>query len=202
MKENTVKSSFRTRLTYAGLCLACVTTLAVQGLVEARESYANLVSRILSAPPEGAEIREDMEQAILVAVNAYRKSKGVAALKPIAGTMRSAARAHAMDLLSTATMGHTASSGHDFASRMRALQPGKLFLPPMAENAARQRQAGLSATAKAQKLVLQWIGSQGHRKNLVNRTYTRVATGTVMRGNDVYAVQIFLGPEVKTNLNQ
>lgn len=202
MKEITMKSPRRIDFAYVRLCIACVIALTFTGQVEARETYIAFVSRILSAPPEGAEVREDMEQAILVAINAYRKSKGVAALKPIGGTLRFAARAHAMDLLSSGSMGHTASTGHDFASRMRALQPGQLFLPPMAENAARQRQAGLSAAAKAQKLVQQWIGSSGHRKNLLSRTYTRVATGAVLRGEDAYAVQIFMGPEVKTNLNQ
>jgi uncharacterized protein YkwD len=49
-------------------------------------------------------------------------------------------------------------------------------------------------------LVAQWIKSPGHRKNLTDRTYVSIAIGVVTSGDDIYAVQIFSGPQVKTNM--
>lgn len=105
-----------------------------------------------------------------------------------------------MDLYAQSGMGHVSSGGHDFESRMRALNKGQMFLAPMAENAARLRNSSLTDAKKAQALVTQWVKSSGHRKNMVNRTYMTVAIGVISQGDDVYAVQIFSGPEVKTNM--
>jgi uncharacterized protein YkwD len=166
----------------------------------ARETYAQYAQRLLSNAPEGSAVRADLESQVLAATNAYRESKGLPALKPAGKTLVFAARAHAMDLLSTGAMGHTASTGHGFESRIRALSGGQMVLAAMAENAARVRNSGLSDSQRAQRLVQMWVGSSGHRKNLVNKSYTAVAIGVVKRGDDVYAVQVFTGPTVKTNM--
>jgi uncharacterized protein YkwD len=166
----------------------------------ARETYVDYANRILVAAEDGAAVRPDLEAAVLRATNAYRASQGLPPLKPVKAKLLQAARAHAMDLLLHAEMGHTASTGHGFESRMRAFYPGQLMLPAMAENAARERKADVGDAAKAQRLVKQWIGSAGHRKNMRDRTYTSIAIGVVSRGDDVYAVQIFSGPVVKTNM--
>jgi uncharacterized protein YkwD len=168
--------------------------------VAARETYTEYANRILASEDGGTLVRPDLEAAVLRATNAYRASKGLAALKPVKAKLLLAARAHAMDLLLNAEMGHTSSTGHGFESRMRAFYPGQLALPTMAENAARLRNAQLADAAKAQRLVAQWIGSSGHRRNMTNRSYTTIAIGVVSRGDDVYAVQIFSGPQVKTNM--
>lgn len=176
--------------------------LAIQavGVAQAAEGYAVFAQRLLTHPPAGASIAPDIEATILAATNAYRASKGLPALKPAPAHLRMAARAQAMDLLQSASMGHTSSNGYGFASRMRALQPGNMVLPVMAENAARQRKPGLSDGQKARDIVQQWINSGGHRRNLANRSYVTIAVGAVKRGEDVYAVQIFAGPAVKTNM--
>jgi uncharacterized protein YkwD len=169
--------------------------------VQARETYGQMAERLLSTPPDGAEVRPDLETAILRATNAYRASKGLGALKPANAVLLKAARAHAMDLLATGGMGHVSSGGHNFESRIRALNQGKMFLSPMAENAARVRKGGLSDAQRAQALVQMWIKSSGHRRNLTNRTYVAVSVGVVVAGDDVYAVQVFTGPTVRTNIS-
>lgn len=166
----------------------------------ARETYVQFAQSILAQPPAGVEVRPDLEVAVLRATNAYRKSKRLPALKAAGETLQIAARAHAMDLLAQGAMGHVGSTGHDFASRIRAFHHGQMFLAPMAENAARLRNSELSDADKAEALVAQWIKSPGHRKNMANRTYVLVGVGVVSRGNDVYAVQVFSGPTVKTNM--
>lgn len=166
------------------------------------EGYRDFAERLLAAPPQGMEAAEDIERAIFQSLNAYRASKGRKALKRASPALQMAARAQAMDLLQSDAMGHAASTGHSFESRMRAMLGGPMFLPAMAENAARDRRKNVGSAAKAQGLMQQWIESPPHRKSLTDLTYAAVAVGAARRGDEVYAVQIFVGPETKTNLFQ
>ena len=177
--------------------LLIVSTVANAG---ARENYTQFAERILASPPAGAEVRADLEAAVLRSTNAYLSSQGLKPLKPANAVLLKAARAQAMDLLMQGGMGHVSGNGYSFESRIRAFHPGQMFLPVMAENAARLRNSGLSDSAKAQAIVQQWVKSSGHRKNMVNRSYVMVGVGVVSRGKDVYAVQVFSGPVVKTNM--
>jgi uncharacterized protein YkwD len=188
----------RNRLCAVAAALLLIVSAA--GFAEARETYVQYAERILADPPAGVTVRTDLEAGVLRATNAYLGENGLKPLKKTGGTLLTAARAQAMDLLIQGGMGHVSSTGHDFEARLRAFHPGQMFLTPMAENAARLRNSELSDSAKAQALVQQWIKSSGHRKNMVNRTYVSIAIGVVSRGKDVYAVQIFSGPVVKTNL--
>jgi uncharacterized protein YkwD len=196
-----ILSLFRfSRIGLQAVVLALLLIVVVGGQAEARETYVQFADRILASPPDGAEVRADLEVAVFRATNAYLSSEGLKPLKPANDILLKAARAQAMDLLLQGGMGHVSSTGYTFESRIRAFHQGQMFLAPMAENAARLRNSGLSDSAKAQALLQQWIKSSGHRKNMVNRTYMTIAVGVVSRGKDVYAVQIFSGPAVKTNM--
>jgi uncharacterized protein YkwD len=168
-------------------------------VAEARETYVNLARRLNAAPPKGVVYRPDLEAALLQLANRYRRGLGKAALAPNA-QLRIAARAHAADLLIQGAMGHVASTGQNFDSRMRALRGGALFLPAMAENAVRVRAKGLGDRQRLQNAMQLWIKSPSHRRALIDRSYRSVGTAVVMRGDQLYAVQIFSGPEVKTNI--
>jgi uncharacterized protein YkwD len=168
--------------------------------VQARETYASFASRLASTPPGNVALMEDMESAVLQATNAYRASKRLRPLKPANATLQTAARAQAVDLLQQGAMGHISSTGYDFAARIRALHPGQMFLPVMGENAARLRNTTMSESEAAQALVAQWIKSPGHRRTMSDQSYVTVAIGVAKRGRDIYAVQVFSGPIVKTNL--
>jgi uncharacterized protein YkwD len=71
----------------------------------------------------------------------------------------------------------------------------------MGENAARSTRRGLSDGEVAAYIVRQWIKSPSHRRAMISRDYLGVATGVARRGEDVYAVQIFVGPETRSNLS-
>jgi uncharacterized protein YkwD len=201
MKTSQILSFFRfTGIRLQAVAVALLLIVSLSGMACARETYRQYVERILAEPVEGAVVRDDLEAGVLRATNAYLTSKGLLPLKASTTVLKTAARAQAMDLLLQGAMGHVSGTGQDFESRMRALHPGQMFLAPMAENAARLRNSELSDAAKAQALVQQWIKSTGHRRNMVNRTYVTIAVGVVSRGKDVYAVQIFSSPVVKTNM--
>jgi uncharacterized protein YkwD len=166
----------------------------------AAESYFSFAQRVTGSPPEGVVFRPDLESVLFSEAQNYRTGKRSAKLFRVEGVLQMAARAHALDLLQQGVMGHTSSQGYSFDSRMRALHPGVMVLGSLAENAARDRSKGPADEAKARRMFQQWIKSSSHRKTLGDRTYIRLATGVVQKDNVIYAVQIFAGPEVKTNM--
>jgi uncharacterized protein YkwD len=167
----------------------------------ARETYLDFSARIVVQAQKEGDIRPDLENQIFSLVNRFRKSNGLPTLALDLAAQR-AARAHAMDMLLNNFMGHVSSTGHDFDSRMRALNGGALILPSMAENAARLTHAGKVDSAVATKLFEQWVKSPAHRKTLLSLDYLSVATGAVSKEGQVYADQIFTGPKSKSNMSR
>ncbi len=169
--------------------------------MQARDTYVMFAQKLTTPGRADARFRPDLERYLLGAANDYRRGKGVGRLGANSRNLI-AARAHAMDMALNDFVGHVSSNGADFESRVRAFRPGELFLPSMGENAARVSSGEPVSVAKASKLMTQWIKSASHRKALSSRSYMSVATGVVQKGNKLYAVQIFSGPEVKTNVRR
>jgi uncharacterized protein YkwD len=178
--------------------LVAVAALAGSGSAQA-EQYAALLSRLLAQGQAQNMFQPTVEARLQALLNAYRVAHGKPPLADDAA-LKSAARGHAADMALHNFMGHTASSGHDFDSRMHALRPGVMVLPAMGENAA-MRPAGGAADALAQQLFQAWLNSPPHLHTLMSRDYLRVATGVAVFGGKAYADEIFVGPEVHTNMN-
>ncbi len=179
-------------------CIAAFTLFL--GASEARETYVQFAGRITAEPQEG-RFRSDLESALVDMLNSYRRKNGFAAFG-VAGRLRLAARAHAMDMAINDFVGHQSSTGQGFDSRMRALNHGAMFLPSMGENAARERSMGGVDRAKAGRLFAQWVKSGSHRRLMLSRSFNVVYIGAVQKGNHLYAVITFSGPEVKTNVRR
>lgn len=154
--------------------------------------YRGYADALLVNLPEGVQFRPDLEQVLAGLANAYRRGE---TREPVLASdlFTAMARAHAADMLLNDFVGHRASTGHDFAMRVKVMQPPGLIFRAIAEVAARDRQKGPADAAKARRLFQQWIGSRPHRKALLNRGYRYVSTGAVQRGNVICAVQIFWG---------
>jgi len=157
------------------------------------KTYLETAQGLLRNLPADSRIREDLEAEIVAQANAYRRSKGAERLQA-SPLLRDAARAQALDMMLNGYVGHRASTGHGFDSRMRAFLKSPMQLPQMAENAARDTQKGEADAAKARRLFQQWVESRPHRKTLLNRGYKFVSTGVVQQGNKIWAVQIFFAP--------
>jgi uncharacterized protein YkwD len=140
-----------------------------------------------------------VEQRLLALVNGYRHAHGLAALTDDAG-LKGAARGHAADMALHNFLGHSATSGQDFDSRMHALRPGVMVLPAMGENAATMHPASSGEEAVAQQLFKAWLSSPPHLHTMLSRDYLKVATGVAVYNGKAYADQIFAGPAVQTNL--
>ena len=167
-------------------CLGLMWGLA-PALAGTYQDYALSLTRNL---PGDAKFRPDLEANLADLANAYRASKGKDALAA-SDLFLTAARAHAADMMLNNFMGHTASTGHNFDSRMRVFAGDITRFPAMGENAARQSQKTPVNAAKAQSLFQQWVKSGSHRRTLVSRDYGFVSTGVVQRGTTIWAVQIF-----------
>ncbi len=181
------------------MVLICWSLSAAFSEANARETYVQLVSRMAAAatPVE----RPDLENQLFQLANQYRKSRGLRGLS-LNQSLHEASLAHAMDMMQHNYMGHVASSGHDFDSRMRALRNGAMNLPSMGENAARLSHGDANDSQAAQKIFQQWLNSPPHRHALASRDYVSVATGVVAQDGKIYADQIFVGPEVQTNIGR
>ena len=83
--------------------------------------------------------------------NAYREEEGK---EPVTADpmLRALARAHAADMMLNDFMGHKASTGHDFASRVTAYVGDASRFPSIGENAARDTQKTPVDTKKARVL--------------------------------------------------
>lgn len=161
---------------------------------EARaETYYEVAQGLLRNLPGDARLRGDLEAVIFAEANSYRGSKGIGTLKA-SDQLQDAARAHAIDMMLNGFVGHKATTGQQFESRMRSFVGNALMMPRMAENAARDTQKGEADAGKARRLFQQWVKSRPHRRTLLNGSYSLVSTGVVQRGNKIWAVQIFFAP--------
>ena len=182
--------------------VVCLVVALSPALCSARETYVQASTRLAAQAEAEGLVRADLEAELYRLTNDYRKAKGVRALA-LDDVMLDDARAHALDMLQQASVGHVASGGQDFMARMRALHGGgMLVLPMMGENAARVSKPGVVDNAMAAKLFQQWVKSAPHRKALLSRDFVKLAVGAVSKGGQLYADQIFTGPELKTNMGQ
>ena len=153
-------------------------------------TYREFAAGLLHNLPDGARFRPDLEAVIAGLANRYRAGEGKAPLES-SGLFRDAARAHAADMMLNGFVGHRASTGHNFDSRMRVFAGDITRFPAMAENAARASGKGTADAAKARRLFQQWVKSSSHRRTLLKRDYRFVASGVVERDGELWAVQIF-----------
>ncbi len=153
-------------------------------------SYRDYALSLNANPPTGSKYRPDLEGELVALANAYRSEEGKHPLQADS-TFQAAARAHAADMMINGFMGHRASTGQDFDSRIRSFVEDITRYPGLAENAARDTQKSPVDARKARALFAQWVKSRPHRKALVSRNYQFVSTGVIQSGNKIWAVQIF-----------
>lgn len=181
----------RIRLILLTLCLVVGTIAAGLPIGPAIAGpYLDYATSLAQSPPDGSQYRPDLEDELLRLANAYRSKQGKRPLQA-GDEFLVAARAHAADMMLHNFVGHRASTGQEFQSRMAVFAGDITRFPSVGENAARDTQKGEADAAKARRLFQQWVDSRSHRKNLLNRSFQFVSTGVIQRGNKIWAVQIF-----------
>ena len=162
------------------------------GPVQAAESYEAYARRSVAGPPKGARFRPDLEKRLDELASTVRRREGREPLKA-SKKLRIAARAQALDVLKTGRVGHLSARGERFARRFEAFNDDDFSM--RGENVLRGRKVSPDAGAQAAHLMSVWLGSSGHRRNLMARGYEYVSTGVVEKGGLYYAVQLFWAPK-------
>ncbi len=113
-----------------------------------------------------------MSSAAIDAANAERVAAGLAALQSGAA-LNSAAVAHSIDQASHNTMTHTGSDGSNAGTR---LARSGFSASTWGENVA----AGYTSAAS---VVSGWMGSSGHRENILNPNVTYIGVAYAQAGD-------------------
>ena len=122
---------------------------------------------------------------IFAASNAARAAKGLAPLTFHTGLAR-AAQPLADAILASRRLSHGAD-GRDLAGRARA---ARYPYRRLAENIAWMTRAGDDQTMGDQFVAL-WLGSRGHRANLLDGGLRDIGVAVAINARDVAAVQVF-----------
>jgi uncharacterized protein YkwD len=167
---------------------------------EAAGNYAQYARSLLTSLPENSGARPDLEAYLDRMVSSYRQSNGRKGLIA-SDMMREAARAQAADMMFAGKSNHKSRAGHSFDQRFGAYVEAVELYRARGENAASERKKGLVDEAKARALFALWLGSSGHRRNLMKRDYEFVSSGVIQRGDELWAVQIFWSKPIPPDSN-
>ncbi len=132
---------------------------------------------------------EEIERLVLELVNENRRRAGRTNLAPD-DTLRDSARRHSDDMLLRNFFEHVNPDGAAPADRIARLHrrlvglTGENIWMGSGQDAARQREL-------AAEIVRDWMGSPGHRENILRPEYTHVGVGVAVKGGEVRATQNF-----------
>ncbi|MER5621346.1 CAP domain-containing protein [Streptosporangium sp. NPDC002544] len=129
------------------------------------------------APGGGSAVSEEVVRL----TNAERQKGGCAPLVSDP-QLRSAAQSHSADMAAKNYFSHTSPDGRDLTTRIKA--SGFSPMRAWAENIAMRQRTPAD--------VLQsWMGSTGHRANIMNCAYTHLGVGVATGSQGIYWTQIF-----------
>ncbi|KAG1703238.1 hypothetical protein DVH05_008148 [Phytophthora capsici] len=155
------------------LLLAVATTVCASAVYEAGNSTDNIDSNSTRYLEEAAT--SDFHIAMLNAVNKERASRGLPKLCAHR-ELQKAAQVHSADMARRNYLSHTGSDGSTASSRVRA--SGYRYTT-VAENIA----AGQSTVTK---VMSSWMGSSGHRANLLSTKYKMFGCGYAYSSSSKY----------------
>ncbi|MEM1237194.1 MAG: CAP domain-containing protein [Pseudomonadota bacterium] len=137
----------------------------------------------LAGPALACNFDDAVATEVVAATNAYRADQGRRALTIDAALTR-AARAHACELVETSRFSHDGANGSGVGDRVSASGYGWRFV---AENIALGQRG-------AQAVVSGWIGSRGHRRNLLSRDATQIGVASVPTSRGPMWVMVLAAP--------
>lgn len=132
-------------------------------------------------PPTGLD---PMLEDVLDLVNAERAARGLGAVVH-QGQLGSAAQLHSEDQARRGVLSHTGSNGSSPGDRIAA---AGYDYRGWGENIA-------SGSPSAESVMSAWMNSSGHRRNILNPTYTEIGLGLAdTAGGTPYWTQVFAQP--------
>ncbi|MBE6678111.1 MAG: SafA/ExsA family spore coat assembly protein [Ruminococcaceae bacterium] len=156
-----------------------------EGLIKANPQFKNpnliYPGQVITVPDsENAEYNGDAARAVLNSTNAYRAKNGLSSLS-LDAELCSVAQAKAEDMAAKGYFSHTSPS---YGSPAQMLKSFGISYRYMGENIAK-------GYPTAASVVDAWMTSEGHKANILGKSFTHLGVGYCSRGN--IWVQIFVG---------
>ena len=151
-------------------------TLALLLAVAAAPSSSHAASPCANADALPGQASEAvLAKATVCLVNRERKPRGMRALRTNRRLSR-AAVAHTRDMISQHYFEHVAPTGQNVVDRLLASgYLGKVRSWLVGENLA----WGIGSQSSPRQIVVSWMNSPGHRKNMLNRRFREIGIGVV-----------------------
>ncbi len=118
------------------------------------------------------------EAQVIALINSERANAGLGALSSN-GSLASAARGHSQDMATSNYFSHTGSDGSDLAGRLSSV--GYAYTA-----AAENIYAGAAQYNTPYSAVSSWMGSEGHRQNILFPSLTEIGVGYWCNPNSTY----------------
>jgi uncharacterized repeat protein (TIGR02543 family) len=170
---------------------SATTTITVNGNYSVRANFA----ADSSSPPEIGYTEAEAEALIIVLVNNERSQFGLATLSEDA-LLASLAREHSISMVVNGFFGHERYPGE--RSFSYGQPPGTIRGENIAMIPTRRTIPGpyLSLQEVCEWAVSLWMGSAGHRANILEPRYNKTGVGVAFSqdGNYLYITQMFEGP--------
>ena len=132
---------------------------------------------------ENPQVQGNMAKEVVSLTNAQRKSAGLNALKS-SGQLTMLAQLKAEDMAKNGYFSHTSPT---YGSAFDMMKAYGVSYKTAGENIAKGQKS-------AQSVINGWMGSSGHRANILNSSYTEIGVGYAQdRNGNTYWVQIFKG---------
>lgn len=124
---------------------------------------------------DNSNVRKGVEKEAFYVTNAFRAYKGLSVLKSSSVTT-SVARAHSTDMAKNNYFSHTGLDGRSPFDRMT---DAKIKWWIAGENIAAGQNCGTN-------FVMAWIGSKGHRSNVLHKYFTNLGIGYAYSSKNTY----------------
>ena len=161
-------------------------TVRAQGSKNSSPSVKNkIASRVdgakqTAAQSDGTGFNTAYEAEVLRLVNAERKKQGLSALTSDTGAVK-AAHIRAKEIVKT--FSHTRPDG---SSCFTAAKEAGVTYRTAGENIA-------YGYGTPEQVVKGWMNSEGHRRNILSSSYTKIGIGCYKSGGVLYWTQFFIG---------
>ncbi len=155
--------------------------------------YAEATKAALAHPPGDVVFLHDLEERLIELTGERRQAAGVPPLQADPG-LRTAARAHALDMLERRYFDHVGPDGRDVSDRVAILD--RRFIGTTGENLAQEKGIEVADLKEqvgplALKIVDGWMHSPEHRKNLLDKRYTHFGLAAAGQGKRILMVHDF-----------
>ena len=188
------------RKTMFSLLFLTFSLISFQGVCPIQASQGKPASFQLkqddSGPPSSnKDLRGSVEEMLFEKTNEMRGRSKLPSLGSNSILIK-AARYHSDDMYRKNYLSHFSPDGKSPLDRIRKFKPG--YDESCGENVHNitSPQGLRDASAIANQMMKDWMGSPEHRKNILSKEYSLIGVGCSTDGEKIFCTQVFSGPNI------